>query len=64
MSSFFTAGCQWNQLREFTLMDMGDNSEDAPLPMADITLGQLIHNNRPADSTSSTSWKRPEYYLN
>ena len=46
MSSFFTADKQWNRLREFTLMDMGDNSEDAPLPMADITLGQLIHNNR------------------
>ena len=42
MSSFFTADKQWNRLREFTLMDMGDNSEDAPLPMADITLGQLI----------------------
>lgn len=46
MVSFFTADKQWNRLREFTLMDMGDNSEDAPLPMADITLGQLIHNNR------------------
>lgn len=46
MSSFFTADKQWTRLREFTLMDMGDNSEDAPLPMADITLGQLIHNNR------------------
>ena len=25
MSSFFTADKQWNRLREFTLMDMGDN---------------------------------------
>ena len=56
MSSFFTADKQWNRLREFTLMDMGDNSEDAPLPMADITLGQLIHNNRDRLIYQSTSW--------
>lgn len=46
MSSFFTADKQWNRLREFTLMDMEENTENAPLPMADVTLGQLIHNNR------------------
>lgn len=56
MVSFFTADKQWNRLREFTLMDMGDNSEDAPLPMADITLGQLIHNNRDRLIYQSTSW--------
>lgn len=46
MVSFFTADRSWNRLREFTLMDMGENSEVAPVPMADVTLGQLIRNNR------------------
>lgn len=46
MSSFFTADKQWNRLREFTLMDMGDNSEDAPLPDGG-------HNARSVDSQQS-----------
>lgn len=46
MVSFFTADQQWNRLREFTLMDMGDNAEEGPTTMAEMTLGQLLHNNR------------------
>lgn len=46
MVSFFTADKSWNRQREFTLMDMGENSENGPLPMAEVTLGQLIHQNR------------------
>lgn len=46
MASFFTADERWEKLREFTLMDMGDNSDDAPQPMERVTLGQIIHNNR------------------
>lgn len=46
MASFFTADARWNKLREFTLMDMGEAGEDAPLPMADVRLGQILHNNR------------------
>ena len=46
MVSFFTADQRWNRLREFTLMDMGENSEEGPVPMSEVTLGQLLHNNR------------------
>lgn len=46
MVSFFTADTKWEKLSEFTLMDMGENSEDAPRPMDGVTLGQIIHNNR------------------
>ncbi len=46
MASFFTADERWEKLREFTPMDMGDESEDAPTNMASVTLGQIIHNNR------------------
>ena len=37
MVSFFTADQQWNRLREFTLMDMGDNAEEGPTTMAEMT---------------------------
>ena len=46
MASFFTADDRWEKKREFTLMDMDDGSEDGPLPMESMTLGQIIHNNR------------------
>lgn len=46
MASFFTADKNWQRLREFTPVDMEENAPDAPLPMADVTLGQIIHNNR------------------
>ncbi len=46
MTSFFTSNSQWERLREFTLMDMGEVSEDAALPMESVTLGQVIHKNR------------------
>lgn len=46
MASFFTADERWEKLREFTLMDMDDGSEGAPVAMERITLGQIIHNNR------------------
>lgn len=43
MASFFTAENRWKKLREFTLMDMGEGGEDAPEPMAEVRLGQIIH---------------------
>lgn len=46
MTSFFTADDRWNKLREFTLEDMGDMGEEAPVPMASVVLGQLMHRNR------------------
>ena len=46
MASFFTADDRWERQREFTLMDMGDGSEEAPEMMAHVTLGQLIHHHR------------------
>ncbi len=46
MSSFFTADNRWEKQREFTLMDMGDGSEEGPEAMENVTLGQIIHNLR------------------
>ena len=46
MASFFTADERWEKQREFTLMDMGDGSEEAPETMDRVTLGQLIHRHR------------------
>ena len=46
MTSFFTADNRWNKLREFTIEDMGDMGEEAPVPMASVVLGQLMHHNR------------------
>ena len=43
---FFTADNRWEKLREFTLMDMDDGSENSPLPMDQIKLGQIIHHLR------------------
>lgn len=46
MSSFFTSNESWEKLQEFTLMDMGlENSEDAPIPMEEVALGQLFRKN-------------------
>ena len=47
MTSFFTADSRWEKGREFTLMDMGSGeSGEAPLPMSDVVLGQVVHKNR------------------
>ena len=54
MASFFLSDAEWNKGREFTLMDMGMGDDDIPQEMADempvymgdVTLGQIIHNNR------------------
>ena len=51
MASFFLSDVEWNKGREFTLMDMGfgdadDASDDMPMYMGDVALGQIIHNNR------------------
>lgn len=46
MSSFFTADNRWEKLTEFTMMDMDVNSENAPVPMDKISLGQIIKKNR------------------
>lgn len=46
VSSFFTADDRWEKLREFTSEDMGENSEDAPLPMESVTLAQVVRQKR------------------
>lgn len=46
MASFFTADAKWEKLREFTLMDMGEEEGVETEPMDKVTLGQVIHNNR------------------
>lgn len=47
MASFFTADDRWEKLREFTLVNMGnEGEEEAPQLMEQVTLGQIIHNNR------------------
>lgn len=46
MASFFTADDRWEKQREFTIVDMGDGTEDAPVAMESVTLGQVIHNRR------------------
>ena len=46
MASFFTADDRWEKQREFTIVDMGDGSGDAPAAMESVTLGQIIHNRR------------------
>ncbi|MEG2614610.1 MAG: hypothetical protein RR996_06150 [Alistipes sp.] len=43
VTSFFTADNRWEKLREFTLMDMGEQGEEAPVPMETVTLGQVVH---------------------
>ena len=42
MASFFTADDRWERLREFTLMDMGQAGDEAPLPMDGVMVGQVI----------------------
>jgi len=46
MASFFTADDRWEKQREFTLMDMDDGGENAPMAMDKVTLGQIIHDRR------------------
>lgn len=46
MASFFTADDRWEKKREFTLVDMGDDSGGGPESMERVTLGQIIHNIR------------------
>ena len=47
MASFFTADERWEKLQEFTLVEMGNDPEsEAPQLMEQVTLGQIIHNNR------------------
>ena len=55
MTSFFTADDRWNKLREFTLEDMGDMGEEAPVPMASVVLGQLMHRAVPVGTTQQPS---------
>lgn len=51
MASIFTSDVEWEKLREFTLLDMGFDQNDAdpendiypPVPMANVGLGQIIH---------------------
>ena len=46
MASFFTANERWEKQREFTLLEMGDDTTGAPELMEHVTLGQIIHNRR------------------
>lgn len=46
MASFFTADSRWERQREFTLMEMGDDSDGGPAAMETVSLGQIIHKNR------------------
>lgn len=46
MASFFTADDKWEKGREFTVVNMGDGGDDSPRSMAEVTLGQIIHQNR------------------
>ena len=47
MSSFFRSNERWEQLQEFTLMDMGVVAADdeGPVAMERVTLGQVLHRN-------------------
>ncbi len=45
MASFFTADDRWEKIHEYTAEDMGEENGFTS-PMGDITLGQIIHNNR------------------
>lgn len=46
MASFFTADDRWEKQREFTLVDMGDGTDEGPQAMESVSLGQIIHNRR------------------
>lgn len=47
MASFFTADQLWERQREFTLMDMGEATDEEPTPTMDsVTLGQILHKRR------------------
>lgn len=46
MASFFTADERWEKLREFTLVEMGNDGEEAPQLMEQVSLGQIIHSKR------------------
>lgn len=46
MVSFFVSNANWEKLQEYTLFDMGEDtesSEGAPIPMERVTIGQIIH---------------------
>ncbi len=48
VTSFFTSNALWEKGREFTREDMDGaaESDEAPVPMADMVLGQIIRRNR------------------
>ena len=46
MSSFFTSNEQWERQREFTLVDMGEHSAQAPLSMERTTLDEVVRSER------------------
>ena len=50
MSSFFTADDRWEKGREFTALDVGSDYSDfgmeAPLPMHEVTIGQVARRKR------------------
>lgn len=47
MSSFFLSNERWEKGLEFTLMDMGGiETEDSPIPMENVLLGQVFRQNK------------------
>ncbi len=46
VASFFVADPMWEKGQEFTVVDMEDHSEGAPLPMETSSLGQIMHKHK------------------
>ena len=46
MVSFFLSDSRWNKVQEYTLVDMGAEGEEGPIPMSDVILGQIIHKDK------------------
>lgn len=45
MTSFFRSNERWEKEQEFTLMDVGGEVPGAPVPMEQVTLGQILWEN-------------------
>ena len=62
MASFFTADDRWERIHEFTAMDMG-GGEDAPTPMSEVLLTQVLRNNRDRLVYQFDMFTQRAYYL-
>lgn len=45
-ASFFLSDTLWTKGQEFTLFEMDEESDQGPIPMEKVTLGQIIHKNK------------------